>query len=188
MDSRYEFYRPTPQLCLSEAPPIFSCLTHFPPTMNFCFFNLSFLFCPCAKSTAVHGSEENSKTLAVRSVFPHNSHSGTFLLFLFPPPLPLKHPPPCWGWRAVGACFRSPPFLTAEHELCHSEHMSFTGTALNSILSIQGLLRSGNIWGIYRDHWQPWQNQLLRHGVSLYWLGQDRIYSIMVHYKFYTTA
>lgn len=108
--------------------------------------------------------------------------------FCSPHPPPLKHPPPCWGWRAVGACFRSPPFLTAEHELCHSEHMSFTGTALNSILSIQGLLRSGNIWGIYRDHWQPWQNQLLRHGVSLYWLGQDRIYSIMVHYKFYTTA
>lgn len=94
----------------------------FPPTMNFCFFNLSFLSCSCAKSTAMHGSEENYKTLAVRSVFPHNSHSSTFLLFLFPatpppPPPPLKHPPPCWGWRAVGACFRSPPFLTAEHEL-----------------------------------------------------------------------
>lgn len=99
----------------------------FPPTMNFCFFNLSFLSCSCAKSTAMHGSKENYKTLAVQSVFPHNSHSSTFLLFQFPatpPPPPLKHPPPCWGWRAVGACFRSPPFLTAEHELwptvvCH---------------------------------------------------------------------
>lgn len=157
------------------------------------------------------------KTLAVRSLFSHNSIQAHSCFFCspqtpHPPNTPHPHPPNTPHPQGEGLL---EPFLGVHHfwlqnincdhaTVCHvcsttctfvrcisvvlhifltlgpNEHMSFCGIALNRHFEHSGppCLRSGDIWGIYRDHWQPWLKQLLRHGVSLYWFrtGQDIFY------------
>lgn len=139
--------------------------------------SLIFLFSPVVQRALLR-SEENYKTLGVPSVFPLNSHSNTFLLFL-PPPLPVE------GEGLLD------PFLGVHHfwlqnincdhaTVCHvtTWHFKHSGPQF---------LRSGDIWeSSLAAMTEPAFSSCCL--PSLTGTGHDRTYSIMVHYKLHTTA